>query len=199
MKKKHYTHGFTLIEVIVVIAIISTLFAMIIPSMVGFVRKSRRTADLSAARTVSKEMLSIIYNDDDVFKDMFFNSSSIGHNSGPSYSIKGKDGAQYNIIPFAMIGGKDSSSVNKSKWVCTDPDIQGFCDQINSSMHLGYNLCIEMKYDPKPPAGQSIKADTWAICYVPSMDELEIWVGQSSGSTSFTPMYCVYPYVSEDY
>jgi hypothetical protein len=39
-------------------------------------------------------------------------------------------------------------------------------------MHLGYDLCIEMKYNPKPPAGQSIEADTWAICYVPSMDEL---------------------------
>lgn len=46
--------GFTLIELIVVIAIIGVLAAILVPAMLGYVRKSKVSAANSAANTIQK-------------------------------------------------------------------------------------------------------------------------------------------------
>lgn len=44
--------GFTLIELIVVIAILGILIAILVPSMIGFINNARRAAVLAEAKTV---------------------------------------------------------------------------------------------------------------------------------------------------
>lgn len=44
--------GFTLIEMIVVIAIIAILIALLVPSIIGFIRDSRETAGNAAAKNI---------------------------------------------------------------------------------------------------------------------------------------------------
>ena len=47
--------GFTLIEIIVVITIIGVLAMLLIPSMIGYVKKSKRSSDIATARTIRND------------------------------------------------------------------------------------------------------------------------------------------------
>lgn len=52
LMSKRNKKGFTLIEMIVVIAIIAILIALLVPSIIGFIRDSRETAGNAAAKNV---------------------------------------------------------------------------------------------------------------------------------------------------
>ena len=50
--KKNNKHGFTLVEIIVVLVILAILAAILIPSMVGYIKKVNDKKDLTEARNV---------------------------------------------------------------------------------------------------------------------------------------------------
>ena len=59
--------GFTLIELIVVIAIIGILTAVLVPSLTGYVNKARRRTDAANAKELYNE-LSLLLLDDTLYE-----------------------------------------------------------------------------------------------------------------------------------
>ena len=56
---KYRKNGFTLVELIVVIAIIAVLAAILIPSVMGYIKKSKRSADITSAKAVYDTVMEI--------------------------------------------------------------------------------------------------------------------------------------------
>ena len=64
MKKKKNNKGFSLVELIVVIAIMAVLVGVLAPQFIGYVEKSRQSTDLSNLDTI-KSTVEVYYADKD--------------------------------------------------------------------------------------------------------------------------------------
>lgn len=69
--KKHA--GFSMVEIIIVIAIMAVLSAALAPMLIKYVRKARRTTDIETAGEIAKayDRATVIMNDEDDFDGTF--------------------------------------------------------------------------------------------------------------------------------
>jgi prepilin-type N-terminal cleavage/methylation domain-containing protein len=185
--KRNRKQGFTLIELIVVIAIIGVLSAILIPSIIGYVKKSKRTADISTAHTIYEGVLAVLADDEDI-QDAFIKNNT---NKGQVTISSAGSNTTYDLYVVCSKDGAANAGGNHAVWSNGSADALPFEDALNNLMGSGKCPVKYTKSDKGKPLNR------WFICTRNNgIEDAEIWVGNGSNDT---PMYRLWPNTQSDY
>lgn len=183
---KYRKNGFTLVELIVVIAIIAVLAAILIPSVMGYIKKSKRSADITSAKTIYDTVMAVIADEDAM--ESFTENNNVTHNVTVKHNGKKET---YTLVTVCTKDGASNAGGNRSLWSGGSEEAALFQDALNS---FGGEGKIPIRYT-KSEAGKPL--NRWFICYHEGDGiDAEIWVGDG---TSNTPMYRLWPATDGDY
>ena len=136
MLKKTNEKGFTLIELVVVICIIGVLGAIIIPSILNYVHRAARRADIVTARLIGSTVIQLFIEYPE-FEEAFYSGVKGGGNNRADYEVT-IDGETYYYRNVARANGTKTNKNTQS----------GFDFYMNGlgweQTDKNYNKCTEL-------------------------------------------------------
>ena len=144
-------NGFTLIELIVVIAIIGVLAAILVPTMIGYVKKSKRAADVSSAKDIHTQVMDPILTEDYLNDSFYYDGGNV---SSAISKLDEISNHTYDLVVVAYLDGAGKTDGSGNVWTPTDAGIQDFCDALGMSRSV---VSKHLNAEVGLPAGQFIR------------------------------------------
>ena len=118
--------GFSLVELIIVIAIMAILAAAIAPALIRYIDKSRRADDVTAAGTVESSVSAALANEDaydEAVKDSTVQVACVSKNGGSYTGTAFKEEMESSLPKGADIKYKKKSAKYYNVWTAGDGQI----------------------------------------------------------------------------
>jgi len=165
--KKINQKGFSLVELIIVIAIMAVIAAAIAPALIRYINKARKGDDVASADAIGRTFEAAITSDDSMYDwvTIAANPTNLSPGSGANRIIAYADATSgFDRTHFHLIGINDAPT----------SDTSGFADKMVE--YLGTTV-ISMKFHTSPELEQ------WIIC-VDENRNLSVWAGGGLSANS---------------
>jgi len=202
--------GFTIIELIVVMAILGVIAGILVPSLIGFVRKAERKADSATAKTIYNE-ISLMFTEDTQYAGKGGKMETVyqcfaTQNHRTVHDVTWKKGSKSESYQFVVVcklaGCPPAQSQNNSggyyHWEGNDESLamRNACDE-----HFQYFRKGQYMIPMQSKTYEYNTTDLWLVGYRKDDPDrkIEIWAGDSTGRWASLPRYRLYPDPSEGY
>ena len=146
MKRINNKKGFTLVELIVVIAIVGVLASILIPTLVGYVEQAKKANDKTIAKTMYDRVQEVLAMDWDAYQS-FYHKHTTGNFicTADGYCYKGWSGNvvgdEYKLVVVCRINGAPAKDGNKDcyKWQWCNGQQSIFTAAYNRNLGLSTN------------------------------------------------------------
>lgn len=217
--KRQTVSGFTLIEIIVVLAILGILAGILVPSLIGYVQKAKRRADMASAKVIHEDILMVLLSDATYVCSSRTPQGDIPFDATPMQSfyrynttvinapIDGADksGGTYPFVVVAKMDGARAKDFGGggalSYWTAGNQEAQGFAAALNQYQGIQTSVRNDRTFGIKlhSVSYEGNETTRWLIGYQKNNpDCIEVWVCQSKsgwgcGGSAFDVIYRLYP------
>lgn len=194
--------GFTLIELIVVIAIVGVLAAILVPAMMGYVHKAQKTTDRANAKEIATAVMSVLADTEHpeyytaFYKHNTYNPTATVTANGTteSYNLR--------IVCYMDASGRRAYRGGgiRYAWQNGNSEAADFVEGLNTEMGYSqhangkgaYNALVRYKMY------KDEDACTWAVGYRDDdHSTLEIWLTTANGGPN-VPVIRMWPIADDD-
>lgn len=219
MKKRFSEKGFTLIEMVVVIAIIGVLAAILVPSILSYIRKARLKADVTTGRMIYEQVVSLITSEDEAYESFYMLRNTSGatgiswgrpkmFGSKTDMTIKVENESSYCMRVSTQLNGNRQAATGGGKngktWVSGIAEVNKFDQALNSNIDdiIGSDN-DKFSLPMRSTDYNDMELNRWYICFrvkdmgtdvfTDDCGTIEIWAGNSKGHWGAEPNYRVFP------